>query len=58
MGRTSSDEFVRKFSIPFLVDANFWRPERLPVVFCIEPSVRNLNSGPLQLVWIAVLIRA
>ena len=50
IGRTSSKEPVRKFSIPFLVEASLTRFALDPVVFCIEPSVRNLNNGPLDLV--------
>src|SRR5574344_1801903 len=55
LGRISRSEPVKKFSIPFLVDANFTRLALEPVVFCIEPSVKKLNKGPLALV-IAVLI--
>ena len=45
-------ELVMKFSIPFLVDANFTLDE---VLDSIEPSVMNLNKGPFDLE-IAVLI--
>ena len=55
IGRISNKEPVRKFSIPFLVDANFVRFALEPVVFCIDPSVKNLNKGPLARV-IAVRI--
>ena len=55
IGRTSSSDPVRKFSIPFLVDTSFCLLARDPVVFCNDPSVKNLNSGPLALV-IAVRI--
>src|SRR5690606_36365009 len=48
IGRTSRREPVRKFSIPFFVEANFCLKNLLPVVFCMEPSVRNLNRGPLD----------
>ena len=41
-------EFVRKFSIPFLVDASLGLLNFEPVVLLIEPSVRNLNRGPLD----------
>ena len=50
MGLISKSEPVRKFSIPFLVEANLTRLDLEPVVFCNEPSVRNLNSGPLATV--------
>ena len=46
---------VKKFSMPFFVEASFVRFALEPVVFCKDPSVRNLNSGPLALV-IAVRI--
>src|SRR5689334_18416450 len=46
MGRISRRESVRKFSIPFLVEASFTRSDLEPVVFCNDPSVRNLNRGP------------
>jgi hypothetical protein len=32
--------------MPFLVEASLTRLTREPVVFCRDPSVRNLNSGP------------
>ena len=57
IGLISTNELVRKFSIPFLVDASFWRRFLDPVVFCKEPSVKNLNNGPLALA-IAVFIGA
>ena len=44
-----------KFSIPFLVDTNLALLAFDPVVFCKDPSVRNLNNGPLETVK-AVLI--
>ena len=47
IGRTSIMELVRKFWIPFLVEANLTRFSFAPVVFCKDPSVRNLNRGPL-----------
>ena len=55
IGLISNKDPVRKFSTPFLVDANFIRLAFDPVVFCNEPSVKNWNSGPFALV-IAVLI--
>ena len=55
IGRTSSNEPVRKFSIPFLVEANLTLLALEPVVFCKDPSVKNFKSGPLALV-IAVRI--
>ena len=55
MGRISMREPVRKFSIPFLVEASFTRLALEPVVFWREPSVRNWNRGPLARV-IAVRI--
>jgi len=55
IGRTSHNEPVRKFSTPFFVETNFCLNAREPVVFWIEPSVRNLNRGPRDLV-IAVRI--
>src|SRR5699024_8425702 len=48
IGRTSRREPVRKFSTPFLVDANLVRFAFEPVVFCKEPSVRNWNNGPRE----------
>ena len=50
IGLISSSEPVRKFSIPFLVDASFVLLALEPVVFCIDPSVKNLNRGPFALV--------
>src|SRR6187399_2904423 len=50
IGRTSSNEPVRKFSTPFFVEASFTRWALEPVVFCRDPSVRNRKSGPLALV--------
>ena len=50
IGRISTNEPVRKFSIPFLVDASLTRVALEPVVFCNEPSVKNSNRGPLDLV--------
>jgi hypothetical protein len=55
IGLISRSDPVRKFSTPFFVDASLTRLALEPVVFCKEPSVKNLNSGPLDLV-IAVLI--
>ena len=55
MGRISSSEPVIKFSMPFFVEASLVRSAFEPVVFCKEPAVRNLNSGPLARV-IAVRI--
>ena len=55
MGLISNNEPVKKFSIPFLVEANLTRLALDPVVLLIDPSVRNLNRGPLALV-MAVLI--
>ena len=49
IGLISKNEPVKKFSIPFLVGESFWRLALDPVVFCREPSVRNLNNGPLAL---------
>ena len=46
IGRISKIEPVKKFSMPFLVEASFTRFAFEPVVLFIEPSVRNLNSGP------------
>ena len=57
MGATSIIDPVKKFSIPFLVLANFCFVAIDPDVLCIEPSVKNLNNGPLDLV-IAVRIGA
>jgi len=50
IGRTSNNEPVRKFSIPFFVEASLTLLALEPVVFCREPSVKNLKSGPLALV--------
>mgnify|MGYP006912778586 CR=1 FL=1 len=47
MGRISSSEPVRKFSIPFLVEAIFTRSLFAPVVFWMLPMVMNLKTGPL-----------
>ena len=55
IGLISNNEPVKKFSIPFLVEANFVRLALEPVVFWIEPSVKNWNKGPLARV-IAVRI--
>jgi hypothetical protein len=46
IGRISRRDPVRKFSIPFFVDANLTRFTFDPVVFCRDPSVKNLNNGP------------
>ena len=35
-----------KLTIPFLVDANFFRFAADPVVFCNDPCVKNLKYGP------------
>ena len=46
--KTSSKEPVKKFSIPFLVDTNLALLALEPVVFCKEPSVKNLKKGPRE----------
>ena len=43
-------EPVRKFSMPFLVEASLTRLACEPVVFWSEPWVRNWNTGPRALV--------
>ena len=55
IGLISTRDPVKKFSIPFLVDVNLTLFTLEPVVLLIEPSVKNLYKGPLDLV-IAVLI--
>ena len=49
IGLISKTEPVKKFSIPFLVEASFTLSAFEPEVFCTEPSVKNLNKGPLDL---------
>ena len=44
-----------KFSMPFFVGANLTLLAFDPVVFWSDPSVKNLNQGPLALA-MAVLI--
>ena len=46
IGRTSSRLLVKKFSMPFLVEAIFTRSALEPVVFCRLPSVINWSTGP------------
>ena len=48
MGRTSKREPLKKFWIPFLVDASCALSALEPVVFWRDPAVRNLNIGPLD----------
>ena len=50
IGLTSKSDPVKKFSIPFFVDANLTLLDFDPVVFCKDPSVMNLNNGPLATV--------
>ena len=54
IGLISKREPVRKFSMPFFVEASLTRFALDPVVFCNDPSVINLKKGPLDLT-IAVL---
>ena len=49
IGLLSSIDAVRKSSIPFFVEASLTLFALEPVVFCSDPSVRNLNRGPLDL---------
>ena len=46
MGKIRSREFVSEFTIPALEEYSFLLRSWFPVVFCNDPIVRTLNTGP------------